>query len=123
MRSIIAVFSFFLIIACNDLVDKPKVLLSKEKMSAIIADFAIYEQAYSVRPDINMEAASRYVLVKHKTTASIFRESYHYYLVHPGALEDILDDAKKNIINKDPKLEEYIKKQKKEHPGLPDFVK
>jgi hypothetical protein len=123
MRKIVAVFTLLFLFSCTEMVDKPKKLLSKEQMSAIIADFAIYDQAYSVRPDVNMEQASRYVLQKHKTSAAIYRDSYTYYLGVSGDLEGILEGAKEILINKDPKLEEYIQKQKKDNPNLPSFVK
>ena len=123
MRKIIAVFTLLFLFSCSEIVDKPKKLLSKEQMSAIIADFAIYDQAYSVRPDVNMELASRYVLQKNKTNAEIYRESYKYYLANSGELEDIFEGAKKIILNKDSKLEEYIEKQKKNNPNIPSFVK
>ena len=44
-------------------------------------------------------------------------------MANPGELDDILEDAKKIIINKDPKLEDYIEKEKKKNPNLPGFVK
>lgn len=119
-------FLFWLVIflaACTKMVDEPKNLLSKKQMSEIIADFAIYDQAYAVKPDVNMESASRYVLKKHKTDAKTYTESYKFYLSDPSEIKDILEDAKEIILDKDPKLEEYIEKKKKDNPGLPNFVK
>ncbi len=123
MRNLIALIMLLFLSSCSEMVDKPKNLLSKEQMSEIIADFAIYDQSYSVRPETNMELASRFVLKKNKTNAVIYRDSYKYYMANPGELDDILEDAKKIIINKDPKLEDYIEKEKKENPNLPGFVK
>ena len=123
MRKIVAVITLLFLFSCSEMVDKPKKVLSKEQMSAIIADFAIYDQAYSVRADVNMELSSRYVLKNNKTTAAIYRDSYTYYLANSGDLEEIFEGAKEIIINKDPKLEEYIDKQKKDNPNLPAFVK
>ena len=78
MRKIVAVLALLFLSSCTEMVDKPKKLLSKEQMSAIIADFAIYDQAYSIRADVNMELSSRYVLKKHKTNATVYSESYKY---------------------------------------------
>lgn len=123
MRNLIAVFTLLFLTSCTEMVDKPKNLLSKEQMSEIIADFAIYDQSYTVKPETNMELASRFVLKKNKTNAATYRESYKYYLAQPEVLDDIFDDAKEIIINKDPKMEDYIEKEKKKNPNLPGFVK
>lgn len=123
MRNLFTVISLLFLFSCTEMVDKPKNLLSKEQMSEIIADFAIYDQSYSVKPDANMELVTRFVLKKHKTNAVIYRDSYKYYLANTGELEDIFENAKEIIINKDPKLEGYIEKEQKKNPGLPSFVK
>lgn len=123
MKKLIPVFVVAFLSACTKMVDAPKNLLSKEKMSIIIADFAIYDQAFAVKPDVNMELSSRYVLIKNHTNAKIYRDSYTYYLSDPKDMQDILEDAKKIILKKDPKLEEYMEKKKKENPGVPNFVK
>lgn len=112
-----------LLFSCVKIANKPKNLLPKEQMSGIIADLAIYDQAYSVTDKVDMEQASRYVLKKHKTDAQTYRESYTYYFSQPSEMTEILEDAKEIIREKDPKLEEYIQKKKKENPGLPDFAK
>ena len=67
---------FMMLSACTPMVDEPKGLLSPREMSAIIADFAIYDQAFSVKPDANMELASKYVLKKNKTTSQIYKECF-----------------------------------------------
>jgi hypothetical protein len=123
MKRLILVFVLIFLSACTKMVEEPKGLLSKEQMSIIIADFAIYDQAFAVKPEVNMELSSRYVLKNNNTTAKIYRDSYTYYLSDPSDMKDILDEAKEIILEKDPKLEEYIKKKKKENPGVPNFVK
>lgn len=123
MRKAIVLFILLFLSACTKMVDKPKHLLSKQQMSEIIADFAIYDQAYAVRADVNMELSSRYVIKKHKTDAQTYRDSYKYYFSDPSEMKDILEEAKRIIINKDPKLEDYMEKKKKDNPGVPNFVK
>lgn len=118
------VFSLLILLsACTPMVDEPQNLLTERQLSEIIADFAIYDQAYAVTPNVDMEQASRYVLKKHNTTAQAYRESYTYYLSDPSALKNILEEAKEIILDKDPKLEDYIEKKKKENPSLPNFAK
>lgn len=123
MKKLIYLFPILFIFSCSEIVDKPQNLLGKEKMAEVIADFALYDQAYAVNPEANMELNSRYVLNKHKITAAIYRESYKYYMSHPTQLDKILKKSKEIILNKDPKLEGYIEKIKKKNPNMPSFVK
>lgn len=62
MKKLISLFSILFLFSCSNIVDKPKDLLSKEKMSEVIADFAIYDQSYTINPNTNMEINSRFVL-------------------------------------------------------------
>ncbi len=123
MKKIIFLFTLLFIFSCSEIVDKPKNLLSKDEMSEVIADFAIYEQAYTVNPTSNLEITSRYVLKKHKITAKDYRDSYKYYISRPNQLDKILKNAKEIILDKDPKLEGYMEKLEKKNPNLPSFVK
>lgn len=101
-------------ISCSASVDKPTNLIEKDKMAEIIADFSIYDQAYTVDPKVNMENSSRYVLKKHNIKAKYFKDSYQYYLSNPSSLDGIYDKAQQIIINKDPKAKDFIEKKKKE---------
>ena len=58
MKKLISLFSILFLFSCSNIVDKPKDLLSKEKMSEVIADFAIYDQSYTINPNTNMEINS-----------------------------------------------------------------
>lgn len=123
MKRIVSFFIILLLCSCSEMIDKPKNLISKDKMSEIIADFAIYDQSYAINPETNMEQTSRYVLKKHGIKAQDYRDSYKYYLTHPGQLDKILEKSKTILLEKDPKLEEYIEKKKKSNPSTPSFVK
>lgn len=123
MKKIIFLFTLLFIFSCSEIVDKPKNLLSKDEMSEVIADFAIYDQAYIVNHTSNLEITSRYVLKKHKITAKDYRDSYKYYISRPNQLDKILKNAKEIILDKDPKLEGYMEKLEKKNPNLPSFVK
>lgn len=123
MKKIIFLFTLLFIFSCSEIVDKPKNLLSKDEMSEVIADFAIYDQAYTVNSTSNLEITSRYVLKKHKITAKDYRDSYKYYISRPNQLDKILKNAKELILDKDPKLEGYMEKLEKKNPNLPSFVK
>ena len=123
MKKIIFLFTLLFIFSCSEIVDKNKNLLSKDEMSEVIADFAIYEQAYTVNPTSNLEITSRYVLKKHKITAKDYRDSYKYYISRPNQLNKNKKNAKEIILDKDPKLEGYMEKLEKKNPNLPSFVK
>ena len=123
MRRLLVFFILFSLISCEKIVDKPKKLIEKHEMAEIIADFAIYDQTYTVKPDANMELVSRFVLKKHKIDAKTYRDSYKYYISNPEEMDDIFAEAKEIILDKDPKLEDYIEKKRKENPNLPEFLR
>ena len=102
-------------ISCGKPVDEPKNLLDKDKMAEIIADFAIYDQSYVVSPNIDQENSTRFVLKKHNIKGVDFKNSYTYYLTNPSSLDDIYDKAQKIILEKAPKMNDFLKKKKKEN--------
>jgi len=52
------------------------------------------------------------VLKKHNISARDFKDSYNYYVNDTKSLNEIYDNAKKIILEKDPKMKEYLKKKK-----------
>jgi hypothetical protein len=102
-------------ISCSKPVDEPENLLNKDKMAEIIADFAIYDQSYVISPNIDLENSTRFVLKKHNIKGSDFKNSYTYYLSSHSSLDDIYDRAQKIILEKDPKMKDFLEKKKKEN--------
>lgn len=115
-------FLFLFLFSCSDYVDKPKNLLSKDKMATIIADFAVNDQSIMLNPKGNLEIGTKYILKKHQVSATDFTESYKYYSVK-RKLEGILEDAQKLLIEQNPDTEEFIKKKIKENKGAPPYAK
>lgn len=104
-------------VSCTEAIEKPKNILPEEKMSEIIADFAINEQSYSFGSNINTENATRFILKKYNIKGQLFTESYKYYMTKPETMQDILDEAQAIIQSKDPKAEAFINKKMKENSG------
>lgn len=116
------IFSFLIIfnvLSCSEAIEKPKDLLSEDQMSQIIADFAINEQSYTMGNSINSENATRFILKKYKIKGENFTKSYEYYMTKPDVIAEILDEAQKIVVAKDPKAEAFINKKLKENPGVP----
>lgn len=111
---VFSLMMIFCVVSCQEAIQKPDNLLSKEKMSEIIADFAINEQQFAIGNNINSENATRFILKKYKIKGELFTKSYEYYMTKPDAIKGILDDAQKIIIAKDPKAEAFINKKIKE---------
>lgn len=123
MRKLIPIFLIFSLISCSKLLNEPKNLVPKDKMSQIIAELAISDQLSYVNNPGNMETQTRYILKKYGTTGTAFTESYKYYLSTKD-LYEIFDDAQDIIKDKDPKAEDYIKdKLKKQSKDVPNFAK
>ena len=102
-----------LLMSCSELIDEPKNLVRKDKMSEVIAGFAMNDQLNNYVPGTNMENATRATLKEQKVNSKAFVESYKYYTA-TGDLEKILNDAQEIIINKDPNARVYIEKKLKE---------
>ena len=109
----------FCIVSCTEAIEKPKDILSEEKMSEIIADFAINEQSYTIGGNINTENATRFILKKYNINGQLFTDSYKYYMTDPETMKEILDKAETIIVSKDPKAEVFINKKLKENNGVP----
>ena len=106
-------------LSCTEAIEKPKDILSQEKMSEIIADFAINEQSYTIGGHINTENATRFILKKYNIKGQLFTDSYKYYMTDPDTMKEILDEAQKIIVSKDPNAEAFINKKLKENSGIP----
>lgn len=119
MKYLLYISLIFCVLSCAEAIEKPKGLLPEDKMSEIIADFAINEQQYAIGTNINSENATRFILKKYKIKGELFTKSYEYYMTKPDVIKEILDDAQKIIIAKDPKAEAFIKKKLKDNPGIP----
>ncbi len=120
MRFFIAyLFLAIFTLSCTEAIEKPKDILSEEKMSEIIADFAINEQSYTIGGNINTENATRFILKKYNIKGQLFTDSYKYYMTDPDTMKEILDKAQKIIVSKDPNAEAFINKKLKENSGIP----
>ncbi|MGZ5284366.1 MAG: DUF4296 domain-containing protein [Kaistella sp.] len=122
MKRLWLFFFSFLMMSCSELIDPPKNLITKDEMSEIIAEFALNDQFNNFLPQSDLENATRLVLKRKKIKAQDFTESYKYYIA-TGELEEILNDAQKIILAKDPAAKDYIDKKLKENQNVPAFAR
>ncbi len=108
MKKLIFFFVLISLFSCGDYIDKPKNLISQDKMSEIMADLAINDQATFMYPNSNLEAGTRYVLKTHHVKSADYIESFKYYVVKEK-MKGIVEDAQEIILKKDPKAEKYVK--------------
>lgn len=118
MRKIIALFTFLFLVSCNEYIDKPKNLLDKNTMSEVMADLAMNDQVTTVFQGKNLESGTRYILKTHNIKADDFIESYKYYVVK-GKMDQIVDDAKEILLEKDPKAKGFVEGKSKPNTKLP----
>lgn len=100
----------FSMMACSELVEKPKNLVTKDQMAILMAEMSINDQSYLFNPKDQREGETKYILNKHKVSSEAFTNSYTYYLA-TGETDDVIDRAQNIILSKDPKLKEYIQKK------------
>lgn len=113
---------FSLLMSCSQLIDEPKNLIPKDKMSEIVAEFAMNDQIPTYVPGSNLENATRTTLNQRNIKSADFIESYKYYAA-TGDLEKILNNAQEIIVEKDPTAKDYIDKKLKENKNTPPLVK
>ncbi|MBT2621728.1 MULTISPECIES: DUF4296 domain-containing protein [Chryseobacterium] len=118
MKKLIFLFVLMFVFSCKKYVDTPKNLVSKDKMSEILADLAINDQATFMFQNTNLESGTRYVLKTHNVKADDFVESFKYYVVEQK-MTDIADEAQKIILKKDPKADKYVNDKLKKNKNLP----
>ncbi|WP_042721586.1 DUF4296 domain-containing protein [Flavobacterium sp. B17] len=111
MKKLIFIFVLMCLFSCGDYVNKPKNLISEDKMAEIMADLAINDQATIMYPNSNLEAGTRYVLKTHNVQSADYIESFKYYLVKEK-MATIAEDAQKILVRKDPKAEKYVRDKK-----------
>lgn len=114
------IFSF--LISCSEIIDPPKNLIEKDKMSQIVAEFATNDQISTYIPGTDMENATRMALKKMNIKSEDFVESYKFYMA-TGDLEQILNNAQEIILQKDPAARDYIEKKLKDNQNVPSFAR
>lgn len=112
----------FLLASCSELIDPPKNLIEKDKMSEIIAEFAINDQMSNFFPQTNIENLTRFTLKQKNITATDFVESYKFYTA-TGDMEKILNNAQEIVLEKDPAAKDYIEKKLKDNKNVPAFAR
>lgn len=122
MRKLICLFILLFMFSCRDYIDKPKNLVSEDKMSEILADLAINDQATFMYPNSNLEAGTRFVLKTYNVKSEDFVESFKYYVVKEK-MSGIAEDAQKILLKKDPKADQYVKDKLKKNSNVPSFAR
>ncbi|WKK80928.1 DUF4296 domain-containing protein [Marivirga arenosa] len=97
MKNLIYILTILAIVSCSGKEERPKGILSEEKMALILSD--IYYAEYkanniNVGPD-SAETVLRHYELKifedHGTNDSVYKESFKYYLEYPQKLEKVYD--------------------------------
>lgn len=110
---------FFLLIllifvcSCENFANKPKDLLSQNKMAEIMAEMALNDQATITNPKANLEIGTRFILKKNNIKPDNFVTSYSYYAA-TKKIPAIAEEAQEIIKQKHPEAEKYINKKTKE---------
>ena len=117
MKKTILFIILLLFSSCQNYVDKPKDLLSQNKMAEILAEMALNDQATAINTSANLELGTRFILKKYNIKAEQFSSSYRYYVV-TKKIPKIVVKAQDIIKDKNPEAEEYINKKLKENSSL-----
>lgn len=96
---IISFLVFFSIQACKEnTIEKPKKLISKDKMVDIIYDLAVLEAAKSQTAGVyQYPRTSVFIKNKYQVDSLTFAQSTQYYAADMKAYKKIYDDVKKRL--------------------------
>ena len=123
MKKGIVFFLILSIFSCLKFVEKPKVLVSEEKMAEILVELSLNDQAPLTKAKMpNVEAGTRYILKKNNVSAKEFSDSYQYYAI-TKKLSKILENAQEILLERYPETEAYILKKNKENNNTPTLKK
>lgn len=118
MKKFFLLILLLILCSCKNYVDKPKDLLSQNKMAEIMADMSLNDQSTTINPTSNLELGTRFILKKHNIKADNFISSYRYYVV-TKKISAVIVKSQTIIKGKNPEAEEYIDKKLKENSPLP----
>lgn len=122
MKKIFCFFIFLILFSCKEYIDKPKNLIGKETMAEVMAEMAINDQVSFMYQGKNLESGTRFILKNYNIKADDFVESYKYYVVNQK-MKDIVEDAQKILLEKDPKAEKHVKDKLKSNQNVPNFAR
>ncbi|WP_312074818.1 DUF4296 domain-containing protein [Chryseobacterium sp.] len=113
---------FLMLFSCKEYIDKPKNLVDKDTMAEVVAEMAINDQVSFMYQGKNLESGTRFILKNYNIKADDFVESYKYYVVNQK-MKDIVENAQKILLEKDPKAEKYVKDKLKTNQNVPSFTR
>jgi|GEM_PF-1703136 len=96
-------------ISCQYL-EKPKNFLSEEQMADILLDMAIFDDLPRIDSNIKSEETYKHLFLLHNINMDDYIDNYAYY-ASQKKIKYIISLAEKKLMNKDPKIKEYIKEK------------
>lgn len=101
MRAFLIFFAILITFtACNQELEKPKDLISKEQMISILKDVYIFRQFqnYRISDDLpDVPHANLEILHQHNVSLEQFQTSYKYYVIDNAAYDQLLDEVIKEL--------------------------
>ena len=108
-QSAVFILSLLLCIGCNSSIEKPSHLLSENTMVEILTDVYLHkQQSYLVETQANALDLSKLdaqIIQKHGASTEEFKESFHYYVLHPEIYSKILTTVRDKLEAKLPEAE------------------
>ncbi|WKK74506.2 DUF4296 domain-containing protein [Marivirga salinae] len=118
MRKLIYIIAILTIVSCSGKEDRPKGVISHEKMALILSDIYLAEYKAThidLKNDSAKEVLRHYelkIFEDHNTNDSIYKESFKYYLENPDQLETIYDIVIDTVSLREQVLNENKKRDK-----------
>lgn len=85
---------FLLMFNCNKPIEKPKNLISEDKMAEIFSDLYLYQQSHFINyyqnNAIQINEVDAEILKNHGISVADFKENFNYYVIQPDKYKNIL---------------------------------
>ncbi|SMC81518.1 DUF4296 domain-containing protein [Moheibacter sediminis] len=114
MRNFFFLFSVIFLFSCSHIVEKPKNLVSEEKMTEILIDIYLHQQSSYLAEigskPLDYAKINAHLLKQHSVKIQDFEKSYEYYVLNPDIYEPMLVEIRNRLESRLPE-EERIRKE------------
>lgn len=110
MKKLISlVFIIILLVGCHKIVEKPKNLVSQEKMTEVLVQIYLHQQPTYMNqiPSVEWNPTEKdiQIIQNHGLKVDDFTDSYRYYVVKPEVFSAILLEVRNELENMLPEEE------------------
>lgn len=109
MKNLLTFIFIIIIVGCHRIVEKPKNLITQEKMTEVLIQIYLHQQPTYMNqiPSIEWNPTEKDIQIIQKNGLEVddFTDSYRYYVVKPEVFSSILLEVRNELENRLPEEE------------------